>query len=58
MPGIISQPGKIEPGVSHALTSSLDIMPTIISILGDEVPDNYVGYDMSALLFNNEQACV
>ena len=53
VPGIISQPGTIEPGVSHALTSSLDIMPTIMSIVGSEIPDNSVGYDLSDLLFKD-----
>ena len=52
VPGMISQANKIEPGVSHALASSLDILPTIMSIVGDPVPDDSVGYDFSEYLFN------
>ena len=53
VPGMISQLGRIEPGVSHALTSSLDIMPTIMSIAGEKVPMNDVAYDLSDMLYNN-----
>ena len=53
VPGMISQPGKIKPGVSHALTSTIDIMPTILSIVGENIPMNDVGYDLSEILFDN-----
>ena len=57
MPGFISYPGHIEPGKSHSLVSTLDMMPTILSIAG--VPFNAssegVGYDLSDLLFRNKQ---
>ena len=53
VPGMISWPSKIEPGVTHALASTLDIMPTIMSIVGEEIPENDVSYDLSDLLFNN-----
>ena len=49
---MISHANKIEPGVSHALASSLDILPTIMSIVGDPVPDSSVGYDLSDYLLN------
>ena len=53
VPGIISYPGKIKPGTSHALTSILDIMPTIMSMVGGDVPEGDVSYDLSDLLFND-----
>ena len=53
VPGIIGHPGKIEPGTSHALASTLDIMPTIMSIVGGDIPDDGVSYDLSDLLFND-----
>ena len=52
VPGLISYPGHIEPGTSHALTTILDIMPTIMSIVGGDMPDDGVSYDLSDLLFN------
>ena len=53
VPGMISWPSKIEPGVTHAVASTLDIMPTIMSIVGEEIPENNVSYDLSDLLLNN-----
>ena len=49
---MIGHTNKIKPGVSHALASSLDILPTIMSIVGDPVPDSSVGYDLSDYLLN------
>ena len=53
VPGMISWPSKIEPGVTHALASTLDIMPTIMSMVGEEVPDVGLSYDLSDLLLND-----
>ena len=47
VPGLISYPSKIEPGTSHALTSALDILPTFMSMAGEDVDQNGVGYDIS-----------
>lgn len=55
VPGIISYPSKIEPGTSHALTSTLDILPTFVSMAGGDVDENGVGYDLSELLFNDAE---
>ena len=52
MPGMIGHVNKIAPGVSHALASSLDFMPTIMSIVGDPIPSDGVGYDLSDYLLN------
>ena len=53
VPGLISYPGKIVPGTSHALTSTLDIMPTIMSMVGGDLPEDGVSYDLSDVLFND-----
>ena len=55
VPGLISYPGHIEPGTSHALTTILDIMPTIMSIVGGDMPDDGVSYDLSDLLFDGRE---
>ena len=56
VPGIISYPSKINPGTSHALTSTLDILPTFMSMAGGgDVDENGVGYDLSDLLFNDAE---
>eukprot|EP00299_Pterocystis_sp_00344_P016355 c8205_g1_i2.p1 GENE.c8205_g1_i2~~c8205_g1_i2.p1 ORF type:complete len:255 (-),score=65.27 c8205_g1_i2:10-774(-) len=56
--GIVTWPGKIQPGVvSHALTSTLDIFPTIASVIGAELPNDrhYDGVDLSPILFNGAE---
>lgn len=43
VPGIVSWPGIVEEGqVSDAVVSSLDFLPTIASIVGEELPVNEV----------------
>jgi arylsulfatase len=43
VPGIIKWPGKISPGrVSHELVTTLDILPTILEIVGDTVPERKI----------------
>ena len=49
---MIGQVNKITPGVSHALASSLDFMSTIMSIVGDPISSDGVGYDLSDYLLN------
>lgn len=55
VPGFISYPGHIEPGRSHSLVSTLDMMPTIMSIVGAHfnASSEGVSYDLSDLLFRN-----
>ena len=57
VPGFISYPGHIEPGKSHSLVSTIDMMPTIMSIAGApfNASSEGVGYDLSDLLFRNEE---
>ncbi|XP_048409800.2 arylsulfatase A [Stegostoma tigrinum] len=53
-PAIAYWPGRITPGVTHELASTLDILPTIASISGAKLPQVKLdGYDMSDILFNN-----
>eukprot|EP00061_Rhincodon_typus_P016720 g45082.t1 len=53
-PAIAYWPGRITPGVTHELASTLDILPTIASLSGAKPPQVKLdGYDMSDILFNN-----
>ena len=65
VPGFISYPGRIIPGTSHALASTLDIMTTIMSIVrkpvdeksepSDDIDEGKVGYDLSGVLLKEEK---
>lgn len=57
VPFIIRYPGKLKPHVSNILLSSLDIMPTLLSLIGlkKSIPANIEGTDLSEELFNNKQ---
>ena len=52
VPGFISFPGHIETGKSHSLVSTLDIMPTVMSMIGanSNISSDGAGYDLSDLL--------
>ncbi|MEH6583730.1 MAG: sulfatase-like hydrolase/transferase [Halioglobus sp.] len=45
-PVIISHPGSIQPSVSDAAISSLDILPTVLRIAGLEQPQHLPGVDL------------
>lgn len=45
MPLIIYVPG-VTPGVYRGLTSAVDLMPTVLDILGQEVPGNIDGHSL------------
>lgn len=47
-------PGKIKPGVTNALSSSLDLLPTIAKLTGATLRSDvsYDGMDLSNVLFN------
>ena len=51
-------PGKITPGRSMEVASTLDLYPTILSITGATGPENVTmdGVDMSPILFNGKQS--
>lgn len=53
-PGIAWWPKHIKPGqITHELTSSLDLFPTIMNLTGAPMPSDrvYDGFDMSGILF-------
>ena len=51
VPALVTWPGMISPGVIHGLMSTLDIMPTVLGILGVEssLLDNILldGFDLN-----------
>ncbi len=50
-PGIFWWPGTIKPGIVHGLGSTLDILPTAVSLAGGKPEaDQLDGYDLSAVL--------
>ena len=65
VPALVSYPGKISPGKSHTLASTLDIFPTIASIIKNSSGHNNadigrmlnedVGYDLTRSLLKDEQ---
>ena len=54
VPGIAWWPNNIRHGRTHQLASTLDLLPTIYSIVGAERPENVTldGVDLSSLFFN------
>lgn len=48
-------PGRILPGVNHALASAMDLMPTIAALAGAWLPSTHVydGLDLAPVLFAN-----
>jgi len=57
-PGIFWQPGTIPAGkVSHAVASTMDLLPTIASIAGAKHPEKKIdGHDITAVLKDPEHA--
>uniref|UniRef100_A0A672PFY9 Arylsulfatase A-like n=1 Tax=Sinocyclocheilus grahami TaxID=75366 RepID=A0A672PFY9_SINGR len=53
-PAIAYWPGSIQPGVTRALASSLDILPTFAKLAGAALPDVQLdGVDMTNILLNH-----
>ncbi|MCI4379037.1 hypothetical protein PGIGA_G00223240 [Pangasianodon gigas] len=53
-PAIAYWPGVIKPGVTHSLSSTLDILPTIARLAGAPLPKVQLdGVDMTDILFNH-----
>ena len=51
IPFIIRWPGKAHPGlISQQLVSTIDLLPTIVTAAGGEVPDHVPGKDLSGVL--------
>jgi arylsulfatase A len=55
VPGIAWWPGKITPGKTREIASTLDLLPTLLKLAGVEPKKDVVldGYDMSPILFDN-----
>ncbi|XP_043944541.1 arylsulfatase A-like [Protopterus annectens] len=52
-PAIAYWPGKIPPGVTHELASTLDLLPTIAALANAKLPSVPLdGFDMQDILFN------
>ena len=55
VPFIARWPGHISPGTTNdAIISSVDLMPTLISMAGGELSDQVQGHDMSHILLGKE----
>ena len=57
MIGIAHWPGKIKPGVSDVLVSSMDIFPTFSALAGIDLPADrsYDGMDLSPVLLEGKK---
>ncbi len=59
IPFVMRWPGKIEPGKTTGLLfSALDMMPSILGLMGQEVPQECHGNDLSAAIINNDEEAV
>ncbi|NXO08352.1 ARSA Arylsulfatase, partial [Oriolus oriolus] len=53
-PAVAYWPGRIAPGVTHELASTLDILPTLSALAGAALPEVALdGFDLSPLLFGS-----
>ncbi|XP_030327995.1 arylsulfatase A isoform X2 [Strigops habroptila] len=53
-PAVAYWPGRITPGVTHDLASTLDILPTLTALAGAALPKVALdGYDLSPVLFGS-----
>jgi hypothetical protein len=59
VPFMIRYPEKIRPRVDSTLFSSVDIMPTLLSMAGlkDEIPSTVEGRDLSPMILENGEEC-
>ena len=59
VPMIIRYPEKIRPHVDTTLMSSVDIMPTLLSMAGlqGQIPQSAEGQDLSSILMEKDEAC-
>ncbi|MGH0158457.1 UNVERIFIED_CONTAM: hypothetical protein FKN15_052695 [Acipenser sinensis] len=56
-PAIAYWPGRIQPGVTHELGSTLDLLPTIAALAQAKLPSAQLdGYDMSTILFTSQSS--
>ncbi|XP_016158402.1 PREDICTED: arylsulfatase A, partial [Ficedula albicollis] len=53
-PAVAFWPGRIAPGVTHELASTLDVLPTLSALAGAALPQVALdGFDLSPLLFGS-----
>ncbi|KAM9582390.1 arylsulfatase A isoform 6-T6 [Guaruba guarouba] len=53
-PAVAYWPGRITPGVTHELASTLDVLPTLTALAGAALPKVALdGYDLSPVLFGS-----
>ena len=56
VPMLMRLPGEITPGIrSQANVSLIDIVPTILPLIGEEVPSDMVGRDLSPSFDNGDE---
>lgn len=56
MPALARFPGKIVPGTeSNAMISTLDVLPTFLSLLQTPVPEDIDGRDVSKIMFGEDE---
>lgn len=57
VPFLIRQPGALEGGrVSDVLLGTVDLLPTLLGLLGQVVPEGIDGHDLSAALYGDSGA--
>lgn len=57
VPFIIRYPEKIRPRVDSTLFSTIDIMPTLLAMAGQDIPSSAEGRDLSPVLLENGKEC-
>jgi arylsulfatase A-like enzyme len=50
VPFVVRYPGRVEPGERSGLTGHVDLMPTILSLVGAQPPDTIEGRDLTPVL--------
>ena len=55
VPALVSWPGKIGPGVSRHLMATIDVLPTMLSLVrNSSVDQDVAGIDQSRILLGKE----
>ncbi len=58
VPGVFHMPGTVQPGIIHDMGSTLDLMPTIASLTGAQLPDDRIldGFDLMPVLTERQDS--
>ena len=56
VPFLLRYPGRIAPRVDSLLLSSVDIMPTLLSLVGAKIPESVEGKDLSDVFLGRSEA--